>query len=230
MKKLAFVADSNSLQFIESTSNFVNVVSLLGNAAQSFVKPTAQSTLTFTTNFVVGDTVSFGGGAFGGGSPTYSIGTTLGPTLTAVASGPTALQFVPGVSLTASLTALAAQFNALTGVNAVSPTATIASTATTLVATTAISATPVNCSAYKVSAEVIAVSLSTGARFCRLSAGALFYFSTTNTATIAGSSNSLGTASISVPATVQPWFSVEDVATVSVIAPSNCVVSAEYWS
>lgn len=68
-----------------------------------------------------------------------------------------------------------------------------------------------------------------GARFCRLSAGALFYYRIDATATVAGADISNGTGSISVPSTVQPMFSVDDVATISVIAPAGCVVSAEWW-
>lgn len=67
------------------------------------------------------------------------------------------------------------------------------------------------------------------ARFCRLSAGQLFYFSVNGTAAIAGADVTNGSGSISVPATVQPMFAVSDVTAISVIAPAGCVVSAEWW-
>ena len=54
------------------------------------------ASLTFSTNFAAGDSVSFGG-----------------VTLTAVASSPNALQFVPGANLGASLASLVTQLQAL---------------------------------------------------------------------------------------------------------------------
>lgn len=68
-----------------------------------------------------------------------------------------------------------------------------------------------------------------GARFCRLSGGALFYYRIDATASVAAADISNGTGSISVPPTVQPMFSVDDVTSISVIAPAACVVSAEWW-
>lgn len=69
-----------------------------------------------------------------------------------------------------------------------------------------------------------------GARFCRLSAGLLFFYRVNAAAGIAVSDVSDGTGSISVPATVQPMLNVDNVGTISVAAPSSCAVSAEWWS
>lgn len=67
-------------------------------------------------------------------------------------------------------------------------------------------------------------------KFVRLSGGALFYYRINAAAAIAGGDVTDGTGSISVPATVQPWFHVDDIVTISVIAPAGMVVSAEYWT
>lgn len=68
-----------------------------------------------------------------------------------------------------------------------------------------------------------------GARFVRLSAGALFYYRVDGTA--AQGADALGGAgSISVPSTVQPMFCVDAVTSIGVIAPANCTVSAEWWA
>jgi hypothetical protein len=70
-----------------------------------------------------------------------------------------------------------------------------------------------------------------GARFCRLSAGQLFYYTTSGAAAaVAGADVTNGTGSITVPSSAQPMFAVEDVASVSVIAPAAGVVSAEWWA
>lgn len=68
-----------------------------------------------------------------------------------------------------------------------------------------------------------------GARFVRLSAGSLFYYAEDRTAIIATADVTNGGASVSVPSTVQPFFSVTDVNYISVIAPQSCVVSAQWW-
>lgn len=68
------------------------------------------------------------------------------------------------------------------------------------------------------------------ARFVRLSAGALFYYRVGGTASAAAADVSNGTGSISVPSTVQPTFCVDGLTSISVVAPANCVVSAEWWA
>jgi hypothetical protein len=68
------------------------------------------------------------------------------------------------------------------------------------------------------------------ARFVRLSAGTLFYYSVSGTASASAVDISNGTGSISVPATVQPTFCVDDVSAISVVAPTNAIVSAEWWA
>jgi hypothetical protein len=68
-----------------------------------------------------------------------------------------------------------------------------------------------------------------GARFVRLSAGALFYYNPNGAATTGTVDVTAGTGSVSVPATVQPLFCVDDIAAISVIASAACVVSAEFW-
>jgi hypothetical protein len=68
-----------------------------------------------------------------------------------------------------------------------------------------------------------------GARFVRLSAGALFYYNPNGVATTGTIDVTTGIGSVSVPATVQPFFCVEDIASISVIATATCVVSAEFW-
>lgn len=68
-----------------------------------------------------------------------------------------------------------------------------------------------------------------GARFCRLSAGALFYYRIDGVAT-QGADLTNGTGAISVPSTVQPTFCVDGVTNISVIAPAACTVSAEWWA
>ena len=73
-------------------------------------------------------------------------------------------------------------------------------------------------------------TIPAGARFVRLSAGALFYYNVNTAATVGATDVSTGLASISVPATVQPFFCVDGITSISVIAPANCSVSAEYWS
>lgn len=67
-----------------------------------------------------------------------------------------------------------------------------------------------------------------GARFVRLSCSQLFYYSTNGTAAIAAADTPT-TGSVSVAATVRPCFCVDDVASISVIAPAAAVVSAEWW-
>lgn len=73
-------------------------------------------------------------------------------------------------------------------------------------------------------------TVPSGARFVRLSAGALFYYRVGAGAAIAPADVIGGGGSISVPSTVQPMFCVDNIATLGVIAPANCVVSAEWWA
>lgn len=216
MKKLAFILDANAVGSVELASDYVDSRTLAANTAKSFTKPVGSTTITFSTNFEVGDVINFGNLNSGAG----------GISLTAVASAPTANQFVPGASLAASLTALVTQLNGLVAGNL--NAGTFSATATALTFTNATSATPVQVSAAKATGTA-AVTQVLGARFCRLSAGALFYYSVAGTATVAAADISNGTGSISVPSTVQPLFSVDDVASISVIAPAVCVVSAEWW-
>jgi hypothetical protein len=68
------------------------------------------------------------------------------------------------------------------------------------------------------------------ARFVRLSAGQLFYYRVGGVAVSSPTDVNDGTGSISVPATVQPFFSVDDLANISVVSPSAGVISAEWWS
>jgi hypothetical protein len=68
-----------------------------------------------------------------------------------------------------------------------------------------------------------------GARFVRLSAGALFYYRIDGAAS-QGADKTDGSGSISVPSTVQPMFCVDGTSSISVIAPSACTVSAEWWA
>jgi hypothetical protein len=69
-----------------------------------------------------------------------------------------------------------------------------------------------------------------GARFCRLSAGTLFYYRINGVATVTAIDIVNGAGSISVPATVQPMFCVDDITIVSVISTGSAVISAEWWA
>lgn len=68
------------------------------------------------------------------------------------------------------------------------------------------------------------------ARFVRLSAGQLFFYCTTGAASASATDVTTGLGSISVPATVQPFFMVEDLTSISVVSQSPGIVSAEWWA
>lgn len=222
MKKLTYNLDSNAIQSVEGTSNYVDVRALAANVAKSFTKPVALSKILFSANLAVGDSVTFGN-----------------LQLTAVAANPTALQFVPLSTLALTLAALIIQLQTFAGVNAVisnqagtlttAGTFSVTDTNTSITFTNTVSPATVVASAVT-SGGANTVTQLTGARFCRLSAGALFYYSAAITATIAAVDVSNGQGSISVPATVQPMFCVDDVTSISVIAPAAIDVSAEWWA
>lgn len=210
MKQLTYSPDTNSTNSLETTSNYVNSVSLAANVAQTFVKPLGSSKVLFSTNFIVGDSITFGA-----------------VKLTAVASSPSSAQFIPGVSLAATLASLVTQFQAIPQAPAGTYSVTDANSSITFA--NALSATPVVTMAAKATGVNLPSQIA-GARFCRLSAGALFYYSATATAAIAVGAITNGAGSISVPATVQPMFNIDDILSISVIAPANCTVSAEFWA
>lgn len=214
MKKLTYFPDANALAYTEIASDYVDVRALAANTAKSFTRPVASAKIVFSANPAVGDTVTINN-----------------VTLTAVASSPTATQFIPSATLALTLAALVTQFGGLSVVPAASFTVTDSNTS--LTATNTAHNVPASMRAIKGGTDGIpfaAYSAKEGARFCRLSTGALFYYSVGGTATVAGSDITNGAGSISVPATVQPMFNVDDVTTISVIAPAICVVSAEWWS
>ncbi len=74
-----------------------------------------------------------------------------------------------------------------------------------------------------------AIAVPTGARFCRMSLGAIFYYNPNGAASIATASASTG-GSKTVPAVESPFISVDGIASIGVIAPANGVMSVEWWS
>ena len=70
----------------------------------------------------------------------------------------------------------------------------------------------------------------TGARFVRLSSSVQFEYSTSGAAAvIAVADITNGSSSVSSPVNVRPFFCIDDVISVSVVAASACVVTAEFW-
>ena len=68
------------------------------------------------------------------------------------------------------------------------------------------------------------------ARFVRLAAGQLFYFNPNGPAAVAASDISTGAGSVSVPATDNPFFCVDGLTAISVIAPTGVIISAEWFA
>ena len=209
MQKLTYFKDSNSFESVENAPDTVNCVVLAANVQKTFTKPTATSKILFSTNFVTGDSITFGA-----------------VTLTAVAANPTAIQFIPLSTLALTLAALIIQFQAIAQTYA--GTFSVTDTNTSITFTNTSHANPVPALSNKASG-VATPSQVIGARFVRLSAGQLFYYAVGINATIAAVDNAAGTGSVSVPATVQPFMNIENATTVSVISPTVGVVSAEFW-
>jgi len=137
------------------------------------------------------------------------------------------LTFVPLSTLALTLAALVIQFQAIAQTYA--GTFTVTDTNTSITFTNTLSPIPVPALSNKATGANTSSQIN-GARFVRLSAGQLFYYAVGINATIAAVDNAGGTGSVSVPATVQPFMNLDGYSTVSVIAPSIGVVSAEFWA
>lgn len=70
----------------------------------------------------------------------------------------------------------------------------------------------------------------TGAKFLRLRGNLLFYYNFNTTAAVPAADITNGTASVAVGASAFVEFSVENIASVSVVAPAATIVTAEWWS
>ena len=208
MKKLTAVLDQNCLMALENVSDYINSVTLSANNAKSFNKPQHVSKIQFSSDFTAGQTLTFGG-----------------TTLTAVTSGATGNQFNIGGTLATTLANIQAK---LASVAASYGTWAVTDANTSITLTSSVTTPQVLPASTNKPDGVI--TLTPGARFVRLSAGALFYYAEDRAAVISAADITNGTASVSVPATVQPFFCVDDVGYISVIAPQDCVVSAEWWA
>lgn len=93
----------------------------------------------------------------------------------------------------------------------------------------------VMCSDY-VDAHVLAANVAetftkpVGARFCRLTGTALFFYSTTGTAAVPAADIATGLAPVIVNTTAQPILCVDDIASISVVASTVATVTAEWWA
>ena len=67
-----------------------------------------------------------------------------------------------------------------------------------------------------------------GARFVRLTGNLVFYFNPRGTA-VAPTDINNGSASVAVPAGLRQMFCVDEVASISVVAPATTLVTAEWW-
>lgn len=218
MRKLSFIQEASSLEAFENASDYVDVRALSANVAKTFNKPTGSAKLLFSANLVAGDVVTFGSSSIAEERVT----------LTAVASAAGASEFVPGATLALTLAAMVTKLQALAPGRLPAGTFTVTDTNTSITFTNSKDGVPIIANARLASATAT-YSKVDGARFVRLSAGQLFYYAIGITATTGPADISNGLGSISVPATVQPWFNVDDVSTISVIAPQACTVSAEWW-
>lgn len=74
------------------------------------------------------------------------------------------------------------------------------------------------------------IAIPAGARFCRLSYGAQFYYSMNVAASIATASNTGGTGSVTASIYERPFLFVSGAANINVISATAGVLSAEFWA